>query len=130
MKLVAAGFAGQADNARAAALIGGRSVLGFDAKFFHAILGNFHGREDGGDVVFSNTQRAAVDHKVNRSLDGAVDGVRRDIDIWASARNVDDRLRTGRVGRSIGRGHAGAQLYQIKDIAGEQRDAIDGGGIN
>src|SRR5208337_4081090 len=47
MELVPAGFAGHADDARAAALIGGRSVLGFHAELVHAILGNLHGWENG-----------------------------------------------------------------------------------
>jgi hypothetical protein len=84
MELVAAGFTDQTNDARAAALIGGRSVLGFDPDLFHAILGNLHRRDDGGDIVFGNAQRTSVEHIVNRSLDGAVDGIRRDIDSRAS----------------------------------------------
>ena len=38
----------------------------------------------------------------------------------------DDGLGIGRVGRSIGRSDAGAQLHQIIDIARKQRNAVDG----
>jgi len=54
MELIAAGLADQADDARAAALIGGRSVLGFDAVLIHAILWNLKRRDDGCGIILGN----------------------------------------------------------------------------
>ena len=75
-----AGLGDQADDACSAALIRGRRVLRLDAGLFYAVFGNIQRRNDGGDIVFGDAQRAAVDHVVDRTNDRAVDGVRRNID--------------------------------------------------
>ena len=67
MKLIGAGLAHQADHSRAPALIRRRRILGFDANFLNTILGNIHRRNDGSGIVLRNSDRAAIEHVVNRS---------------------------------------------------------------
>ena len=126
--MIGAGLADQADDTRGAALVGGRRILGFDANFVNAVLGNIHRRNDGGGIVFRDSDGTAIEHVVDRADDGAVDGGGRDIDSGTPDRNVLNRLhRIARVGRTVGRSHARTQLHEIVNIAVEQRDAIDGG---
>ena len=128
VKLIRAGLADQADDTRGAALIRGRCILGFDSNFFNAILWNIHRRNDGGGIVFSDADGAAIKHVVDRANDGAVDGGRGDIDTGTADRDVLNRdARIARVGRAVGRGHSRTQLHEIVNIAVEQGDAVDGG---
>ena len=130
MEAVTAGLAGQADNARASALVRGRRVLGFDAVFVHAVFRNLRHGDDGSDIVFRNPQRATVEHVIHRPEDGAIDAVRGDIDTGPPTRDVIELHRVARVWRAVGRGNAGAQLHQVIDIARKQGDAIDGFGAD
>ena len=86
VKLVAAGLADEADDARTSTLVRSRRVLGFDAVLVNAVFGNLHCRDDCGCVVFCDSKRTAVEHVVNRTDDGAVDGVRRNIDAGTARR--------------------------------------------
>ena len=56
MELIGARLGHQADHACAAALIRGWRVLGFNACLFHAVFGNIERGNNGGDVVFRDTQ--------------------------------------------------------------------------
>ncbi len=126
VKLVRARFAHQADHARSAALVRRRSVLGLHARLLHRVFGNFHRRNNRPRIIFGDPQRAAVQHVIHRSHDGAVDGVGGDIDARPSAGDAGDGLGIRRVRRSVGRRHARAQLRQVEDIAVQQRYAVDG----
>ena len=55
-------------------------MLRLHAVLVGCSLGNLEGGEDGGDVVFGDAQRAAVEHVIDRADDGPVDAVGGDID--------------------------------------------------
>ncbi len=110
-----------------AALVGGRRILGFDANLFDAILRNVHRRDDGGGIIFRNSDRGAIEHVVDGSDKRAVDRVSGDVDSRAPDRNILNRLhRIARVGRAVDRNHARTQLDEIVNVAVQQRDPVDG----
>src|SRR5579862_8713948 len=65
VKLVGSRFRHEADYSRAAALVGCGGILGFDARFVHAVLGNVECWNDGGYIVLGYAQRTAIYHVID-----------------------------------------------------------------
>ena len=114
------------DDAGGAALVSGGRVLGFHADLVDGVFGEIDGGDDGGGVVFRNAERAAVDHVIDRALDGAVDGVGGDVDAGTAGGDVLNGEGAGGVVGAVGGSDAGAELNEVVDVAGEQGDAVDG----
>ena len=98
---IGARLADEADNACAAAQVGGRRVLRFDADLLDGVFRNVQRGDDGGSVVFGDAQRAAVDHVVDRAYDRAVEGVRGNVNAGTSARDIGDGEGTGEFGAPL-----------------------------
>ena len=88
MKFIGAGLTHQADDTGRTALVGGWRILRLHANFFDTIFRNIHCRNNRGGIIFRNSDRAAIEHVVNGSHDGAVDRVGGNIDSRPPARDV------------------------------------------
>src|ERR1035438_6741859 len=126
VKLIASRLCYKADHTSSAALVGSRGILRFHARLFDAVLGNVEGGNDGCDIIFRDAQRTAINHVIDGSNDGAVDGVRGNIDPRAAAGDVLNGKGAGGVWCPVCGSNAGAELYEVEDVAREKGDAVDG----
>ena len=123
MELIPAGLGHQADHAGATARIGRGSVLGFHSILFDSVLRRLESGYNAGRIVLSDPDGAAIEHVIHSALEGAVDGVGRDIRPGAG---VEDPRRIGGIGCTVGGADPGAQLYEFEHIAGDQGNAVNG----